>query len=63
MIDRFGLHRINEAEFVSNLAKMGPKFAEPKTVGTVLGKFEDGWRDRELLLPTGHAGQPLTISN
>jgi len=62
VIDRIGVHRVDEAEIVHDVGGVREKFAEPDAGLAVLGEFEDARRDGKLGLVGGHSGEALAHS-
>ena len=59
VIDRLGVHRLDEAEFVDDARGVRQQLADPGPALAVLGEAEPARRDREARLPRRHAGEPL----
>ena len=59
VIDRLGVHRLDEAELVGDLRRVRQQLADPGAGLAVLRELEHRRRDRETGLRRGHAGEPL----
>ena len=54
VIDRLGVHRVDEGDFVADAAGKGEEFAEPHAGFSVLFERLDGGENGELCLTCGH---------
>ena len=63
MIDRLGVHRLDEAEIVRHGREVRHQFADPRAASAVLPEAIFRRRDREAILLRRHAGEPLAAAN
>ena len=63
VIDRFGVHRTDDAHVVDHLRFPGEHLGKPRAALAVLGEFEDRRRDREARLPRCHRRQALAVAD
>ena len=63
VIDRLGMHRLDEAQVVHDLGRVRQEFADPCPALAVPGELERGRGRGEAGLSGGHAGQALTHAN
>ena len=60
MIDRFGVHRLDDRDVVDDLRRDAAAVRSPmRRDWPCCANLKIEWRDRERLLPRGHAGDPL----
>ena len=63
VIDRVGVHRADEAQFVRDAREVRHQFGQPRSALAVLRELENARRDGERLLARGHRGEALTLAN
>ncbi len=63
VIDRFGVHRIDDANVVRDLVVMRQHVADPLTTFAMLSERRNRRSRRKILLSRGHASQPLALAN
>ena len=61
MVDRVGVHRLDDAEVIDHFRGPRQQFADPCAGLAVLVEFEDRRRERKARLPGGHAGEALAL--
>ena len=63
VVDRFGVHRADQAQIVRHGGDSWHQVAQPGAAFPVLGEVENAWRDGERFLSRGHGGQPLALTD
>jgi hypothetical protein len=61
VVDRFGVHGLNNAQFIHNFGGMGHQIAHPGAVVAVLFEVYFGADERKIGLVGGHAGKALAL--
>ena len=59
VVDRLGLHRLDQAQLIGDLCGVRDQLAEPHSGLAMLPKFEQAGRGGECCLVGGHAGKAL----
>ena len=62
MVDRLGMHRLDEAQLVRLLGKMRENLAHPMSGLSLPGELENAGSNRKVLLPGSHGGQTLALA-